>query len=295
MFRKKKDPRRTPAQPQSGSVFSYYSSRSSPETQRGRFEPPATHKRGLERFKHAPSVIALVVIIASVFYASLLDSRPRIMIVASETGKPLQRPSSVYEDYVAGQLRKSIGNKFKFTINTTPLEQDLRKQFPEVASAAVTLPLLGHRPIVSIAVSSPAFILATSGGAYYISADGVPLVRVSDVQNPLEGIAVVSDETNLPITVGKQVLPSETVQFISTVIAQLNATNTPVKSILLPLEANELQVQLADQPYIVRMNTLEDAKIQVGTLLAVKNRLEANREIPKEYIDVRVVERAYYK
>jgi len=295
MFRKKQPERRSPTQTPSTSVFSYYSSRSGPETQRARYEPPAGQKRGLERLKHIPTALALLVIVVSIFYASLLDSRPRLNIAASETGKPLQRPAKVYEDFITKELSGSIANKSKLTINTKSLEQNLQKQFPEVASAIVTVPLLGHRPIVSVAVSSPAFILATGGGAYYISADGVPLVRVSDVQHPLQDIATVSDETNLPVTVGQQVLPTDTVTFISTVIAQLKATNTSVSSITLPLEANELQIRLTDQPYLVRMNTLEDARTQVGTLLAVKNRLEANREVPREYIDVRVVERAYYK
>lgn len=294
-MRRKPEQRRSPERPQTANVFSYYSSRSGGETQRARYEPPESEKRGLERLKHIPTVLALLVIIGSVLYASLLDSQPRVMIVASETGKPLQRPTDVYESFIRQELSRSSLNKSKLTINTEPLEQTLRKQFPEVASAAVTLPLMGHRPIVSIAVSSPAFVLATSGGAYYVSADGVPLVRVSDVQNPLKDIATVSDTSGLPVSVGKQVLPTETVNFISTVILQLNSTNTRFSSISLPLEANELHLQLTDKPYIVRFNTTEDARVQVGTLLAVKTRLEGSGEIPKEYIDVRVTERAYYK
>ena len=295
MRNKKPQERRSPNQRQSANVFSYHSSRSGSDVSRARYEPPASERRGLERLKHAPTAIAIIVIVGSVIYASLLNNNPRLMIAASETGKPLQRSNQVYEDYISRQLNKSVLNKSKLTIDTKPLEESLRRQFPEVANAAITLPLLGHRPIVSIAVSSPAFILATSGGAYYISADGTPLVRVADVANPLKDIATVSDETGLPVTVGKQVLPSETVEFISTVLAQLEATNTEVTAVTLPLEANELRLQLSNQPYVVRLNTLEDAKTQVGTLLAVKGRLEGNRDIPKEYIDVRVVERAYYK
>jgi hypothetical protein len=294
-MRRKPEQRRPLDRSQSTNVFSYYSSRSGGETQRARYEPPTTERRGLDRLKHIPTTLAVVVIFSSVLYASLLDNRPRVMIIASETGKPLQRPTEVYENFISQELSRSAFNKSKLTINTEPLEQTLQRQFPEVANAAVTLPLIGHRPIVSIAVSSPAFVLATSGGAYYVSPEGVPLVRVSDVQNPLKDIATVSDTSGLPVTIGRQVLPSETVGFISTVIAQLNATETKFTSIALPLEANELQLQLADKPYIVRFNTTEDAQVQVGTLLAVKNRLEGSGEVPKEYIDIRVPERAYYK
>lgn len=276
-------------------VFSYYSKRSGAETPRARYEPPDGQKRGLGRLKHVPTAIAVVVIVGSLLYASLLNTTPRIMIAASETGKPLQRPNEVYEEFVTKKLAGSIFNRSKLTINTEPIVSSLKREFPEVANAIVTIPLIGHLPIVHIAVSSPAFILATSNGAYYISEEGTPLVRVSDVEHQIEGLTTVSDETGLSVTVGEQILPADTVSFISEVIAQLNATNTPVDRVTLPLEANEIQIRLKDQPYVVRFNTLEDARTQVGTMLAVKQRLEGSGEAPKEYIDVRVVERAYYK
>ena len=295
MFKKKQTQQRRPISSKPADVFSYHSSRSGSETARARYEAPPTHKRGLERLKHIPTVLALVVIVICVVYASLLDSKPRVMVSASTTGKSLQRPNKVYEDFITNTLKQSIFNKSKLTFDSSTIVSDLQKQYPEVANAIVTVPLLGHRPVVRIAVSSPAFILATSSGAYYISAEGQPLVRVADVQHQLANIVTVTDEANVPVTVGKQVLPSATVSFIRNTIDQLSATNNTVQTITLPLAANEVQVQIVGQPYLVRFNTLEDARTQVGTYLAVKKRLEGSGQIPKEYIDVRVVERAYYK
>ncbi len=298
MFNKKikNQPRNVrPLDRASSPVFSYHSSRSGGETARGRYEPPAGQRQGFERLKHLPTTIAIIVIVGCLFYASLLDNKPRVMISASSTGKPLQRPTKVYEAYIDQQLAGSFTNRSKLTFNSESMVVGLQKQFPEVANAIVTIPLVGHRPVVHIAVSSPAFILASTSGAYYVSADGMPLVKVSEVENPLPNILTVTDETNLPITVGKQILPTDTVTFISSVIKQLQATNTPVQSVTLPLEVNELQVRIVGQPYAIRYNTLGDARLQTGTFLAVKKRLEGNREVPKEYIDVRVEERAYYK
>ncbi len=279
----------------SAPVFSYYSNRSGADSERARYEPADSQRRGMDRLKHLPSLLALVVIVGCLFYASLLDTNPRVVVAASSTGKPLQRPTHVYEEYIAQQLKGSVTNRSKLTFNSDSVTSGLQRQFPEVANAIVTIPLLGHRPVVHIAVSSPAFILATTSGAYYISSDGKPLVRVSDVVNPLSNVTTVTDETNLPVTVGQQILPADTVAFISAVIAQFKATNTPVQSVVLPLEANELQVRVSGEPYVVRFNTLEDARVQVGTFLAVKQRLQGSGVVPKEYIDVRVPERAYYK
>ena len=276
-------------------VFSYYSSRSGGDNERARYEAPKSQFSGVERLKHLPTVFASLAIIGCVVYASLLDNRPRIMVVASTSGKSLQRPSKVYEDYIAKQLSGSVMNKSKLTFDSNSVTADLQKQFPEVANAIVTIPLVGHRPVVHIAVSSPAFVLATSSGAYYLSADGRPLVKVSEVANPLSNMTTVADSTNLPIVIGKQALPTDTVAFITSVIEQFKATNTPVQSYTLPLEANELQVRTVGQSYSIRFNTQKDPRLQVGTFLAVKKRLEGSGEVPKEYIDVRVEERAYYK
>jgi len=295
MFRKKTAERRTPASTQNTAVFSYHSSRSGADVSRGRYETPPGQNSVVERFKNVPTLLAILVIVGSILYASVLDTNPRVIVAASPTGKPLQRPTATYQNYIRQQLDQSLWSKNKLTLDSRALVTDLQKQFPEVANAIVTVPILGHRPVVRIAVSSPAFILASSQGAYYISETGVPLVKVSEVQNQLAAITTVNDETGLPIAVGTQVLPTDTVMFIRTLLDQMTATNTPVESVTLPLAASELQLRITGQPYAVRFNTAGDAKIQAGTFLAVKKRLEGSREIPKEYIDVRVEERAYYK
>lgn len=242
-----------------------------------------------------PTLLATVVIVASLLYAAVLDNEPRVQIYASQSGQSLQRSEDVYSDFVAKKLGSSVFNKSKLTFNSQPVVESLQREFPEVDSAVVTLPLLGHKPIVRIAVSSPAFILATSHGSYYVSDKGMPLVRVSDIPKQPEGVSVVTDETGLPVKPGVQVLPTETVMFISQLLEQLHATKTPYQGITLPLEANEVQIKLSGADYIVRFNTLHNARTQVGTLLAVTARLEGRGELPKEYIDVRVEERAYYK
>lgn len=296
MFKKKQDNRRTPSYQQSAPVFSYHSNRSGAESARGRYEEPAGRlSDSTGRFRHLPTTLAIIVIIGSLLYTSVLDSNPRVMVAASSSGKSLQRPTGVYQEYIQGQLQDSIWNKNKLTLNTQPIVTDLQKQFPEVANAIITVPFLGHRPVVRIAVSSPAFVLATQKGSYYVSNTGVPLVRVSDVQHQLANLPTVTDETGLPVSVGTQILPTDTVEFISTVLQQLEASQTPVESVILPLSANELHIRIKNQPYVVRFNTNGNGEIQAGTFLAVKKRLEGSGDIPKEYIDVRVDERAYYK
>lgn len=277
-------------------AFSYYSQkRSQSDDARARYEAPKHHRRGLARLKHAPSVIAVVVIVICALYAATLSSNPRLQVVASESGKSLQRPDSVYAEATQNALQSSFLHKSKFTFDSREVATKIQQQFPEVASVIITVPLVGQRPIVTVTVSSPAFILSTSSGAYYMSDNGIPLVDVRNVERTLEGIVTVTDESGLPVTIGQQMLPTGTVHYVRDVIRQLQVTNTSIQSIVLPPEANELQVRIASQPYVVRFNTSLDPRVSVGTFLAVKKRLEESGAVPKDYIDVRVEERAYYR
>lgn len=287
--------RRSSQQPRQAAVFSYYQSRSTPESSRGRYEPPATHARGLNRLKHIPTALALVVIFLCVGYASMLSATPRVIVTATESGKGLQQPDTVYASFMETAFRQSLMNRSKLSFNGLPAVEALRQKYPEVSNAIVTVPLIGHRPVVRIAVSSPAFVLSSTSGSFYVSDKGIPLVSVKDVEKPLTDIVTIADESNIPISVGKQVLPQDTVAYIQTLLQQLQTTNTAFDTITLPLAANEVQVQLTGKPYYVRFNTLEDPQVQVGTLRAVQNRFEKTGETPQTYIDLRVAERAYYK
>lgn len=300
MFNKKRkttsqEQRRAPVSVQRTNVFSYHSNRSAPDSARGRYEVPADKRAGFERLKHMPTLIAGIVIVGTLLYASLVSSQPRVQVLASDAGQSLQRPNGTYAEFITKQLGGSAFNKSKLTFDAEPLVAALQKEFPEVDTAIVTLPLIGHRPIVKIAVSSPAFVLATSHGAYYVSDKGMPLVKVSDVAKQPRGVPTVTDETNLPIEPGKQVLPSDTVMFIAQLLAYLSSTKTPYDTVTLPLEANEVRVRPTGASYYVRFNVSGNARVQVGTYLATQHRLEEGRDHPKEYIDVRVEERAYYK
>lgn len=276
-------------------VFSYHASRSSADVPRARHEQPQRSGMFMTRLVRLPMVFSIVLIVGCLLYVSLLNSNPRVMLVASASGKSLQRSETTYQSFIANELARSFTNKSKLTINAKSITTALQNKYPEVSSAVITLPLIGHRPIVYISVSSPALILATTSGAYYISQDGRPLVRVADVTNPVTGLTTVSDATGISITVGEQALPTNTVAFITEVLEQLKASNIPINQASLPLEANELEVRVSGQPYKVRYNLLGDAKLQTGTFLAVKSRLQGSGEVPHEYIDVRVASRAYYK
>jgi hypothetical protein len=109
-------------------------------------------------------------------------------------------------------------------------------------------------------------------------------------------VPTVVDQNPLNITTGQVALPTTSVHFIQTVVAQLGAQHIHFTSIVLPKAASELDVQIAGKPFYVKFNTEDNSPLQqVGTFIAVYKHLQAQGITPHRYIDVRIDGRAYYK
>jgi hypothetical protein len=194
-------------------------------------------------------------------------------------------------------LRGSLWNHDKLTINTGEISRQLLKQFPQLASVGVTIPLVAHRPIIYIQSDQAVIFLTNSSGAFAIDSSGkVVLVTNTPYILGLPGLPVVSDQSGLNLQLSHQVLPATSVNFIETVVGQLAAKHFTISSMTLPAAASELDVQISGQPYIAKFNLENnDPRQQAGTLLATIAQLQKQNITPSKYIDVRVDGRAYYQ
>jgi hypothetical protein len=291
----KNQPTRLP-QPSSqpASVFSYYASRSSTETNTGRGrEPERTGSAGW--WHHVPSLLAAAAIIGSMGYLLTLNTTPKFIPLNTATNSLFQ-PTGTYETIGRNIFSESVYSHTKLTIDTDKLARELKDKLPELKSISVIIPLFSRRPVVQIQAAQPALVLVNQQGAYVIDTEGRVVLKKSEApSSALQDLPTVNDELGLEIHKGESALPEHTVSFISQVIAQLRAKDISAKDFTLPAAANELHMRLDNQPYVVKFNVQANARQQVGTFLAVRARLEGDRVTPKEYIDVRVDERAYYK
>ncbi len=279
--------------PPIGGVFSYHASRSKSEDGLGREElsMKTTNNRA---WHYLPSLLAAFGIIFSLLYVLRLDTNPRIILADNTAGINLH---SSNEYRLAGQriLANSWLNHNKLTINTGDVERHLKLQFPELRDAAVTLPLIGHRPVIELAMVQPVLVLASQNGNFAIAPNGKAISAVQPNNNTLKSLPVITDKSQLKVDIGTFVLPQSEVSFIETLVAQLKAQKVNIESMTLPAAPSELDVKPNGAAYYIKFNTLQDARTQAGTFLAVKQRLESDHITPAEYIDVRVEEKAFYK
>lgn len=283
----------------SRSVFSYYSARTRSEEPTGRGVKGVYRSQSnalrWQRLRLAPSVIAGLALVISFCYVITLDTKPRI-IISSASAHSLLRDPAVYNQFAGNLLQASLFNRSKLTINSLELSSKMQDQFPEIESALVALPLIGRRPIITIKPASPALIITSQSSTYVLDSRGRAILSTSDTnQNFIAGLPVIADESGLFLEPGKSALPETTVKYIQVVLAQLKAQQLEVGSLSLPALANELHVRIVGQPYYVKFNTAIDPQLSAGMFLALKSRLDTERQVAGEYIDVRIEERAYYR
>lgn len=296
-FSKQKDKetksgRATAGEQRHAQVFSYYANRTPREATERHSE--IVMGSGRTWWHYLPSVSAGVIIILCGIYNTSLTTKPRI-IFSNQTQVHLLRDTKFYEEAIGSMLSQSLFNRNKLTINTDDRAQEISDRYPELSSAAISLPLVGRRPVIQITPAEAVLELDTSSGAYLLDKNGRAVIRARDAASMVRDVVRLSDETGIPAEVGKVALPKEQVEFIAEIIFQLEQKQITIDSATLPRASNELHIKIKGKNYSVKFNLQGDARQQAGSFLATKQRLEADKSEPAEYIDVRVEDKAYVK
>jgi hypothetical protein len=240
-----------------------------------------------------PMLIALVALIVSIGYATILVSDVRVQAVNSDV---LLQDEKIYSDATKKILQSSANYKNKLTINTTEIEKKLLQEFPELSDVSITIPLLGKKPIIEVRTEKPLLLLANNNGVYALNEKG-RIVASSTENNNLQDLVlpILREESNFPLEAGKGALTEQEVVFITSLIKQYDQKALEIESLVLPPLASELHVKTKDASYFVKYNLLTDSRISTGQYFAAKKKFEAINDTPREYVDVRVEEKVFIK
>ncbi|MBA3758154.1 hypothetical protein H0X10_00790 [Candidatus Saccharibacteria bacterium] len=285
----------------SAPVFSYYSNRStSSGTNTARNMTGLNNDRAVTKtpwwLGYMPSLVAGTLVLLSGIYVTTLTDNVRIQITTKDTRPVVVQEMAVYERAAQDLLEQSVLNKSKLTINTNKIADELERQFPELGDTAVTVPLIGRKLIIQVSPAQPVLILAVRGDSFVIDDDGTAVLKSSQlVSSTRDKLPVITDDTGILAEIGQQLLTTDLVAFTRQLAANLGSKQIGIESYSLPAVANELHVRPEGKGYYIKFNTEIDVRLQVGTYIAVSEKLEADGITPTEYIDVRIEERAYYK
>lgn len=306
MFKNKKTPnkdiRQKPVTNTNAPVFSYYSNRSQPAAQPQTSSRSIPANDSLKNKKHIavlgyiPAILSLVIVFIAFTYITTLNTDPRIVISASDSSNVAVQSTDVYQQAAASILKSSVYNRSKLTIDSDKIAEQLKDKFPELGEMAVTVPLISRRPIITIQPATPAAILVGPNKSLVIDSYGRAVLDANLLNSgAADKIPTVKDDSITQDGLGKQVLSTDTVSFITDLNKYLTANNINVESYYIPEQSNEVHVYIAGKPYYIKFTADSDARVGVGSYLALNQKLEADNITPAEYIDLRVDERAYYK
>jgi hypothetical protein len=282
-------------------TLSYYSRRSEQELNTGRQIQREPRKPVASKFvsfwvRKFGLIVLLIALLAAVINSLTLSTNAKVISLSSGGNASFLHTQAVYQTAASKLLAGSIWNRNKITVDTAGFSRKLQAEFPELSKVSVTLPLLAHRPLVYIQPAQPAVIIVGSAGSFVLDSDGNALLRgASTASLAYLDLPVVTDQSNLKLSLDHQALTGSDISFIQTVIAQLAARHVTVSTMTLPAATSELDVAIGGQPYFVKFNLQgSDARQQAGTFLATQARLQSEGITPTRYIDVRVDGRAYY-
>lgn len=286
--------------PQKASIFAYRAQRSESPTptvrKQGRDLTAKPHQQLYNLLGRSGLIVVSIVAVVCLVEILSLTTSPRIVIVGSSASRYSLRATSIYQAQASQILASSIWNRNKITVDTAHVSSAMQTKFPELATVTITLPLLGHRPVMYLQPTEPALILHAGSGSFVIGDSGRAMLLTSQLPaQATKSLPILTDQTGLQVHLGKAALASAQVAFIQTVLAELQAKQVAISGLRLPNSTNELDVYPSGQSYYVRFNMQQaDARQQAGSYLAVRAALQKQNVTPAKYVDVRVDGRAYY-
>lgn len=291
--------------------FSYYSNRNSRDTS----QKPISNNVGAQKTSSSRQkttanntdsqywihrlgfVFLMAALIASMFTILKLDSNPNIIFLGDK--KKYQYSDAVQQNLynsAAKDLRSSIFNINKLTVNSSGIRKNLMNQYPEFANITINIPILDHRPIIYLDPSYPVFILKNINGQYLINQNGAAFMHGDNTAFDYLKLINIEDQSGYQIKLGSLAMAKSDVDFINEVAYQLKAKGLMISKVVLPQSSREADIYLKGKTYFVKFNIQSDtAREQVGTFLASDHYTATHNINVSQYYDVRVDGRAYYK
>lgn len=275
-------------------VYSYYAAGSGADSPE-RSDLAGSTSRGPWRvIRILPGIIAAVVIAGSILYSFTLSTQPTVSVVQQQPS--LYRDEAEYAAAADEALRQNVRNRTKFTVQTHEVEEMLLQKYPELRDVVLRLPVMGRKPTLVIDIRQPVLLLTAASKTYVLDGNGIAVSEARTLPaSDKNGLPVVQDQSGIDITLGKQVLTTETVRFITDALYQLSSKGYQVESLRLPVSINELDIQLRGLSFYIKTDSSLDARLQIGSFIAVWESLKEQGSAPAEYIDVRVEEKVFYR
>jgi hypothetical protein len=210
------------------------------------------------------------------------------------------RTNDQYQAIVGEILASRPVFRTKATLSSSSLEEEIKKQLPEVETATAIIPLAGRRLQVLLDVSSPLVRLQTGTNKLaVVSASGVVTNEdSSEVINSTFAELPSLSMVGITPKVGAQLLTqdeSALIKLLSQEFDGSDETRPNVQSLEFDVKKREIKVRFKNETYYAKVTPEEEGRLQVGALHKTIQELKEQRTPAAEYIDVRVQDRVFVR
>lgn len=247
--------------------------------------PPRSLKQILRR---ARNIAIAVVIVFGMAYASLIKAEPKVVVNDTSYTRAADYTRSAREALDAWR------NRSKLTLDRSGIETSMKRQFPEIDDLKIEVPFFAQTLTFKLDIAAPTFNLSNRSSLYIVGANGV-VVAASAAHPSLSKLPTLIDKSGFEASPGKQVLGTESINFINAVLAQCQKAGVKVESLTLPAAPQTLELKAEGSAYFVKFDLGGDATLQTGQYLAAKHKFDSENAQPSQYLDVRVAGKIYYK
>jgi hypothetical protein len=226
-----------------------------------------------------------------------LNNTPKITILGPTSEQELLQNPIIYRQAIIKLLQSSFTNHNKLTLNTENIANVLEQKFPEISSVSIQAPTIGFSPSIYIIPAIPAILVSNNSALdYVLTESGIAIAAVNNLSKLASlHLPQLTIQSGAVFHVGQAILSNSDITFVQTVMGQLKAHNLIINSLTIPSGTSELDVRISTASYYIKFNLEDNADQQIGTFLAVHKYLVSNNITPTQYIDVRVLGRAFYK
>lgn len=147
-----------------------------------------------------------------------------------------------------------------------------------------------HTIKLEVTLKQPSMGWSSGNQAYLLDRDGT-VIGALPAGSPLP---VVIDGSNLPVALGKQVVGTRFVTFVTAIAASLPGQG--IKTSQLSVTDTTLDLYVAtNKGYKLIFDTSRPAAGELSDLATVESTLSKQKRVPAEYIDLRIAGKAYFK
>ena len=249
---------------------------------------PLSKKTFKLRVRHFVRFIVAILIITVAVFCTLIKATPKVIV--SDTS---YHTADDYEIAVKTAL-KAFRNHSKITLDRSGISRSLQKQFPELDGVHIEVPIISQIATIRLNIAAPTFNFASGSNLFVVGSNGVVASKSSLLSSSAK-LPTLIDQSGFEAVPGKQVLGTNSIGFINTLIAQTKLSKLQINSLTLPAAPQELDLRAAGSGYFVKFDLNGDALLQAGQYLSAKHKFDSEGGGPEQYLDVRVAGKIYYK